>query len=184
MCKNSKRTSKEFLALPGGDGAKHQRGSLARPLHARIRNTSDPVWARHPLLTSPADIAGEGQRRLLAGLSLSGRGAGLALLILLGAAPAGAVCTQHGTVSSSSTAIVGSNDVAGIEGRHYFMIQNTGTSNPMNVAIGSSNNATSSDLYLGPGASWVMTMQGLKMVPGGDVAAISASGTTYSFCDW
>ncbi len=95
-----------------------------------------------------------------------------------------ATCTQHGTVGSSSTAIVGSNDISGIEGRHYFMIQNTGTSNPMNVAIGSNNNATSSDLYLGPGASWVMTMQGLKMVPGGDVAAISVSGTTYSFCDW
>ena len=65
-----------------------------------------------------------------------------------------------------------------------MMIQNTGTSNAMEVAIGSSNNATSSDIYLGPGASWVMTMQGLKMVPGGDVAAISASGTTYGFCDW
>jgi hypothetical protein len=95
-----------------------------------------------------------------------------------------AVCTQHGTVGPTSTAIVGSNDIAGIEGRHYFLIQNTGTSNPMNVAIGSSNNATPSDFYLGPGASWVMTMQGLKMVPGGDVAAVSASGTTYSFCDW
>jgi hypothetical protein len=94
------------------------------------------------------------------------------------------VCTQHGSVTSSSIAIVGANDISGIEGRHYFMIQNTSTSNPMNVAIGSGNNATSSDLYLGPGASWVMTMQGLKMVPGGDVAAISAAGTTYSFCDW
>jgi hypothetical protein len=106
------------------------------------------------------------------------------LLLLMVAKSTFAVCTQHGSVSSSSTAIVGSNDVTGIEGRHYFMIQNTGTSNPMNVAIGTSNNATSSDLYLGPGSSWVMTMQGLKMVPGGDVAAISASGTTYSFCDW
>jgi hypothetical protein len=102
-----------------------------------------------------------------------------AALALLLAHPALAVCTQHGSVTSSSTAIVGSNDIAGIEGRHYFLIQNTGTSNPMEVAIGSSNAATSSDMYLGPGASWVMTMQGLKMVPGGDVAAISASGTTY-----
>jgi hypothetical protein len=113
----------------------------------------------------------------------------LKILVLLAAAwcyaaPTFAVCTQHGSVTSSSTAIVGSNDVVGVEGRHYFMIQNTGTSNPMNVAVGSSNNATSNDLYLGPGASWVMTMQGLKMVPGGDVAAISASGTTYTFCDW
>jgi hypothetical protein len=106
------------------------------------------------------------------------------VLLLLCAPPAFAVCTQHGTVASSSTAIVGANDLAGIAGRHYFLIQNTGTTNPMEVAIGSSNAATSSDMYLGPGASWVMTMQGLKMVPGGDVAAISASGTTYSFCDW
>jgi len=95
-----------------------------------------------------------------------------------------AVCTQSGTVGSSSTAIVGSNDIPGIEGRHYFLIQNTGTINPMNVAIGTSNNATSKDLYLAPGASWVMTMQQLKMVPGGDVAVISAGGTNYSFCDW
>jgi hypothetical protein len=95
-----------------------------------------------------------------------------------------AVCTQSGTVASTSTAIVGSNDIAGVEGRHYFLIQNTGSTNPMNVAIGTSNNATSKDLYLAPGASWVMTMQGLKMVPGGDVAAISASGTNYSFCDF
>ena len=96
-----------------------------------------------------------------------------------------AVCTQSGSVGSSSTAIVGNNDISGVEGRHYFMIQNTGTTNPMNVAIGTSNAARSNDLYLAPGASWVMTMQGLKMVPGGDVAAIAPSGnTTYSYCDW
>jgi hypothetical protein len=95
-----------------------------------------------------------------------------------------AVCTQSGSVGPSSTAIVGSNDIAGIEGRHYFMVQNSGTTNGMNVAIGTSNNATSKDFYLVPGASWVMTMQQLKMVPGGDVAAISPSGTNYSFCDW
>ncbi|HJU11522.1 MAG TPA: hypothetical protein VJ728_11630 [Candidatus Binataceae bacterium] len=106
------------------------------------------------------------------------------LLLLICASPARAICTKSGSVGSSSAQIVGSNDVAGIEGRHYFMIQNTGTANAMNVAIGSANNATSSDMYLPPGASWVMTMQQLKMVPGGDVAAISASGTTYSFCDW
>jgi hypothetical protein len=107
----------------------------------------------------------------------------LAIHLLLGEA-ALAVCTQSGTVGAISTAIVGANDVSGIEGRHYLLIQNTGTANPMHVAIGTNNNATNSDLYLGPGASWVMTMQGLKMVPGGDVAAISANGTTYSFCDW
>ena len=107
-----------------------------------------------------------------------------AAMLFLCAGRAFAVCTQHGSVTSSSSQVVGSNDIAGIEGRHYFLIQNTGTSNPMNVAIGSSNNATSSDIYLGPGASWIMTMVGLKMVPGGDVAAIWASGTTYSFCDF
>lgn len=108
--------------------------------------------------------------------------AGAMLLLML--QPALAVCTKTGSVTSSSTAIIGANDIGGIEGRHYMLIQNTGTTNPMNVAIGSSNAATSTDLYLGPGASWVMTMQQLKMVPGGDVAAISASGTTYSFCDF
>ncbi len=111
----------------------------------------------------------------------------IALLLnafLLPLASAQAVCTQHGTVASSSTAIVGNNDIAGIEGRHYLLIQNTGTANPMEVAIGSGNAAAASDVYLGPGASWLMTQQGNKMVPGGDVAAISASGTTYSFCDW
>ena len=112
----------------------------------------------------------------------------LALALLLYAillvTPALAVCTQHGKVTASSTAIVGANDISGLTGRHYMLIQNTGTVNPMNVAIGSSNTATSSDLYLAPGASWVLTSAGPKMVPGGDVAAISASGTTYGFCDF
>ena len=113
------------------------------------------------------------------------RAAILAAALLLCGGRAIAVCTQHGTVTSSSTAIVGSNDISGIEGRHYFLIQNSGSSNPMYVAIGSGNNATSSDLYLSAGSSWVMTMQGLKMVPGGDVAAIAPSGnTTYTFCDF
>jgi hypothetical protein len=111
------------------------------------------------------------------------------LAFLLGAfllaSPALAVCTQSGALSANvSTAIVGANDISGIEGRHYFLIMNTGTVNGMNVAIGSSNNATSKDMYLAPGASWVMTMQNLKMVPGGDVAALSVSGTNYAFCDW
>ena len=104
--------------------------------------------------------------------------------VFLGARPALAVCTQSGTVASTSTVIVGPNDISGIEGRHYFLIMNTGATNGMNVAIGSNNNATNKDMYLSPGASWVMTMQNLKMVPGGDVAAISASGTNYAFCDW
>jgi hypothetical protein len=110
---------------------------------------------------------------------------GILLGTLLLAGNAFAVCTQSGTLSANvSTAIVGSNDISGIEGRHYFLIMNTGTTNGMNVAIGSSNNATNKDMYLAPGASWVMTMQNLKMVPGGDVAALSPSGTNYSFCDW
>ena len=108
----------------------------------------------------------------------------LGLLACALAQPALAVCTQHGTVTSSSTAIVGANDLSGVQGRHYFLVQNTGVANPMNVAIGSGNAATSADTYLAPGASWVMTAQGPKMLPGGDVAVISASGTTYSFCDW
>jgi hypothetical protein len=110
-----------------------------------------------------------------------------AWMLCLGANRAFAVCTQHGTVTSSSTAIVGSNDLAPAvaQGRHYFLIQNTGTTNPMNVAIGSSNAATSSDMYLGPGASWVMgPIMSSAAVPGGDVSAISANGTTYSFCDF
>jgi hypothetical protein len=120
------------------------------------------------------------------------RGSGRILAIVLGFLLVGqafrriafGVCTQSGTVGPSSTAIVGSNDIPGIEGRHYLLIQNSGTTNGMNVAIGTSNNATSKDFYLAPGASWIMTMQQLKMVPGGDVAAISSNGTSYSFCDW
>jgi hypothetical protein len=109
----------------------------------------------------------------------------LILLALLGCArPAFAVCSQHGTVTASSSAVVGANDLAGLTGRHYFLIQNTGVTNAMNVAIGSGNAATAADTYLAPGASWVMTAIGPKMLPGGDVAVISASGTTYSFCDW
>jgi len=104
--------------------------------------------------------------------------------LFAGAQPASAVCTQSGSVAATSTAIVGANDISGLTGRHYMLIQNTVTSNPMNVAIGSSNTATSKDLYLAPGASWVMGSAGPKMLPGGDVAAISALGTTYSFCDW
>lgn len=110
--------------------------------------------------------------------------AAVAAVIALSEGPAMAVCTQHGNVTSSSTAIVGANDISGLSGRHYLLIQNTGVTNPMNVAIGSSNTATSSDIYLAPGASWVLTSAGPKMVPGGDVAAISAVGTTYGFCDF
>jgi hypothetical protein len=75
-----------------------------RALDALVRNVADPLSAGDPLLTSPAGIAGEGQAKLRARLSLTGRGAWLASF---GAAPEGAVWTQRGTVSSSSTAILG-----------------------------------------------------------------------------
>jgi hypothetical protein len=115
----------------------------------------------------------------------------LLLLIIAGiAGPAGAVCTQHGTATSASSTVVSTNDLATaspptVQGRHYFMIQNTGASNPMNVAIGSNNNASPADMYLGPGAAWVMgPVMSSAAVPGGDVAVISPSSTTYAFCDW
>src|SRR5215471_9869912 len=73
------------------------------------------------------------------------RAAILAAMLFLCTGPAFAVCTSHGSATSSSSAVVGSNDISGIEGRHYFLIQNTGTTNAMNVAIGTGNNATSSD---------------------------------------
>jgi hypothetical protein len=111
----------------------------------------------------------------------------LALLSLLAwLTPAGAVCTQTGSASSTSTQVVPQGDISG--GRHYFLIQNTGTTNAMNVAIGTNNNATSTDTYLAPGNSWVMTSQlvsgGTVLIPSGDVAVYSASGTHYEFCDW
>jgi hypothetical protein len=114
--------------------------------------------------------------------------AAIAVALLGVAAPAGAICTKSGTITSSSTAIVGANDLSPVppDGRHYIFIQNTGTTNPMNVAIGSHNSAASSDLYLGPGASLVLgpAWNGAPM-PSGDVAAIAPSGnTTFSFCDF
>jgi hypothetical protein len=52
------------------------------------------------------------------------------------------VYTESGTVASSSTAIVCPTTSTASRGRHYLLIQNTGT-NPINVAIGSHNSATS-----------------------------------------
>lgn len=92
-------------------------------------------------------------------------------------------CTKHGTATGASSVVESANDVNGIEGRHFLMLQNTGSNN-MNVAIGSNNNATSSDIQITPGNALVLFMQGLKMVPGGDVAVISVSGTTWGFCDY
>ena len=108
----------------------------------------------------------------------------IATAICLFPLSARAVCTASGNATSSSADILTANDLTGVEGRHFLLVQNTGTTNPMNVAIGTSNNATASDIYLGPGGSLLMTMQALKLVPAGDVAVISAAGTTYSVCDW
>jgi hypothetical protein len=110
------------------------------------------------------------------------------LLICLAAAPAKAVCTKHGTAGASSTQVVTANDTG--QTRIYFFIQNSGTTNGMNVALGSSNAATTSDVYLGPGQSWIMTGQAqgsfaTGVVPAGDVAVIQNGGsTTYAFCDY
>jgi hypothetical protein len=163
----------------GEDGARVSR---------RVRVRHD----RH--LNSFSGLTLTASQQMLGRLSLIGRGIKSAAVIsfvtiwfatiLFAAAPAWAVCTQHGSVGASSTQIVTSNDVSNVpNGRHYFFLQNTG-SNSMNVAIGSSNSATSSDTLLAAGQAWVMTAQGGALVPGGDVAAISSSGTTYSFCDF
>jgi hypothetical protein len=105
-------------------------------------------------------------------------------VVLFASSPVLAVCTQHGNATASSSPVVGSNDIAGIEGRNFFMIQNTGGTNGMNVAIGSNNNAGASDMYLAPGVPWVMVAQNGKRIPGGDVAVYSASGTSWAFCDF
>ena len=63
--------------------------------------------------------------------------------------------TKSGTVSSSSTQIDQADGP-----RAYLLLQNTGTTNPMYVAIGSNNNAAVGDIYLQSGASLVF-----KQVP-------------------
>jgi len=98
-------------------------------------------------------------------------------------------CTKHGTVSTSSLQVETANDIGtpalGIQGRHYMLVQNTGSVNGMNVAIGSNNNATTQDMYLGPNSSWTLTVAGGALAPGGDVAVISTgTGTTWAYCDY
>ncbi len=98
-------------------------------------------------------------------------------------------CTKHGSVTTTSVQVETANDIGpsglGVTGRHYMLIQNTGQTNGMNVALGSSNAATAQDMYLGPNSSWVLSMAGGAMVPGGDVAVISTStGTSWAFCDY
>jgi hypothetical protein len=109
-------------------------------------------------------------------------------LICFCSVQAQAICTKHGTAGASSTQVVTANDTG--QTRIYFFIQNSGTTNGMNVALGSSNAATTSDVYLGPGQSWIMTGQAqgsfaTGVVPPGDVAVIQNGGsTTYAFCDY
>jgi hypothetical protein len=122
-------------------------------------------------------------RRTFTNIVLAAIALAFASLSMVSRAEAG--CSTHGTVGTSSVQIALANEVVGVPtGRHYVMVQNSGIV-AMYVAIGSSNAATTSDTYLGPGAAWVLTMQGGAMVPGGDVAAISTGGgTTYSYCDY
>lgn len=118
----------------------------------------------------------------------------LALTLLLNCGPAWALggCTSHGTVTAASTPVA--NQFT--PGRHYFMIQNTGATNNMYVALasggGSSVTATTSDMLLIPGNAWVMSVEGGSgggaggyLVPGGAVAAITSTSTTsFAFCEW
>jgi hypothetical protein len=117
------------------------------------------------------------------------------LLFSLLALPAHAVCTASGSVTSASSEVLPSNDLGSLsavgggtpQNRHYLFIQNTGA-NPMNVAIGSNNNATDEDTLLQPGQAWVMTMTpgaSWPDLPGADVAVIAPSGsTTWAACDF
>ena len=116
----------------------------------------------------------------------------IALLLLLAQASSlcASDCTKHGSVSTSSVAVESANDVAGPNGvspggRHYFEIVNSGGVNTMYVAIGSSNNATTQDVPVAPGAAWIMWQNSGAMVPGGDVAVISTgTGTNWAYCDY
>jgi hypothetical protein len=84
------------------------------------------------------------------------------------------------TLTSTAATIIAANDLGSPpDGRHYLMVQNTGTTNPMNLAIGKT--ATSASIYLGPGDSWVVRAETGGLAPGGYISAISASGTT---CAW
>jgi len=109
------------------------------------------------------------------------------LLCLGGRAWALGGCTYHATVTSASTALANTftDRVTGqAKSRHYLFVQNTGTANPMNIAVASGNNAQAGDTYLAPGAAFVLGPSEQGIVPGGDVAAISASGTTAAFCEY
>jgi hypothetical protein len=78
------------------------------------------------------------------------------------------------------TQVVPANDT--VVDRRFLFIQNTGL-NSMNFAIGTNNKATSSDIYLPPGASMVFMSNG-NPVPSGDISVISPQNTTWAFCDY
>jgi hypothetical protein len=106
----------------------------------------------------------------------------LTFALLLVAAPAWAVCTQHGAVGITSTQIVADRD---IKPRSYVLVENSGTVEPIWIAIGSKNNATIFDIFLKPGASWLMTAMNGANLPSGDIAVISiGTGSSYAFCDY
>jgi hypothetical protein len=106
-----------------------------------------------------------------------------AAIALLTLAPAGAwaVCSTHGSATTTPTQVVPANDT--VVDRRYLFIQNTGSSS-MNFAIGTNNKASTSDMYLPPGASMVFMNFDGSAVPSGDVSVVSPLSTTWAFCDY
>ena len=106
----------------------------------------------------------------------------IALLLCSSPAWATGACTKHGTVNAVSVQIAADRD---IKPRSYVLIENSGNG-PLFIAIGSGNNATTADIFLKPGASWLLTApRPDAIVPSGDIAGISTTGgTTYAFCDY
>lgn len=95
---------------------------------------------------------------------------------------ADAVCTQSGTVGTTSIQVVPAQD---LRTRSYMLIQNSGAAVNLWVSIGSNNHATTNDMVLKPGGSWLLIVFGQTTVPSGDVSVISTGvGTTYAFCDY
>jgi hypothetical protein len=102
------------------------------------------------------------------------------VLTMLAPARGWAICSTHGSASSTPTQVVPANDT--VVDRRFLFIQNTGSSS-MNFAIGTNNKATTADIYLPPGASMVFTNFG-GVVPSGDVSVVSSLSTTWAFCDY
>ena len=115
--------------------------------------------------------------------------AAMLVLLFLGiAAPASAVCTAHGTVNPTSTQLLAAKDTGNPSGNRWFLwVQNSGIDTPMWLAIGSGNQATTSDIEIAPGDHFsLISPPNYAVVPGGDVAAIAANGgsTSYVVCDY